>query len=252
MFYQIMNGLMIPFFGTTIGSAFVFFIKKGKINLRVQTGLSFFAAGIMTAASVWSLLIPSYEMAENGVLHPVILPNLGFWSGILFIAFADRITSRVQRTSKNPLFMTAFTVALHNLPEGMAVGAVYAGIMTGDSSVSFAEAFALCVGIACQNVPEGAIISVPLYSHGTKKKKAFFLGFLSGVAEPLGMILTLILAKLIIPALPWFLSFAAGAMIYAVTGELVPMNEGAVSKNFSVVCFALGFSVMMSLDMALG
>ncbi len=251
MFYQIMSGLTVPFIGTTVGSAFVFFIKKRTLNLRVQTGLSFFAAGIMTAASVWSLIIPSYEMAKEGFLHPVILPVIGFWSGIFFIFLADKVTSRVRKTSKNPLFMTAFTVALHNLPEGMAVGAVYAGLITGDTSVNFAQALALCIGIACQNVPEGAIISVPLYSHGTKRKKAFILGFLSGVAEPVGMILTLILAKLIIPALPWFLSFAAGAMIYAVTGELVPMQTGRTGKNFTVFCFALGFSVMMSLDMAL-
>lgn len=247
-----LSAFLIPLAGTTAGSSCVFFMKYNKMNIVIQCALSCFAAGIMTAASVWSLLMPSFEMAENSGLSPVVLPNIGFWCGILFILAVDKISGKLQRVSQNPLFLTAFSVALHNIPEGMAVGAVYAGLLSGSGTVSFSQALTLCIGIACQNFPEGAIISMPLFSHGTKKFKSFFLGFLSGVAEPLGTFLTILLARCIIPALPWFLSFAAGAMLYVVVEELIPMKACFEKRGMGVMFFAAGFSVMMSLDVALG
>ncbi len=251
MFYDLSGGLLIPLFGTTAGSSCVFFMKNGKMNREVQCALSCIAAGIMTAASVWSLLIPSYEMASQGKMHPVILPNIGFWSGIIFVLAVDALSRRLKRTAQNPLFLTAFTVALHNLPEGMAVGAVYAGLLSENPTVSAAEALALSIGIACQNFPEGAIISVPLYSSGKSRFKSFILGFLSGVVEPVGTLLTLSLSRMIIPALPWFLSFAAGAMIYVVTEELIPMKSIFRQNGKGAMFFSIGFCIMMSLDMAL-
>ena len=250
MFYQILSGLLIPLAGTTAGSSCVFFMKNSKMNSRIQCGLSCFAAGIMTAASVWSLLIPSFEMSGQGSTR--ILPVVGFWMGILFIFFVDKMSKRLQKLSRNPLFLTAFSVALHNLPEGMAVGAVYAGLVSDDPSVSFAQALTFCIGISCQNFPEGAIISMPLFSGGTKKFKSFFLGFLSGVVEPVGTAITILLATAIIPALPWFLSFAAGAMIYVVVEELIPMKVCFKKRGAGVMFFAAGFSLMMSLDVFLG
>lgn len=243
-----LSAFLIPLAGTTAGSSCVFFMKYNKMNIVIQCALSCFAAGIMTAASVWSLLIPSFEMAENRM----ILPNIGFWCGILFILAVDKISGKLQRVSQNPLFLTVFSVALHNIPEGMAVGAVYAGLLSGNGTVSFSQALTLCIGIACQNFPEGAIISMPLFSHGTKKFKSFFLGFLSGVAEPVGTFLTILLASRIIPLLPWFLSFAAGAMIYVVIEELIPMKSCFEKRGMGVIFFAVGFSVMMTLDVLLG
>lgn len=256
----IIQGLLIPFIGTALGSCCVFFMKSG-LNRTVQRVLTGFAAGVMTAASVWSLLIPAIEQSEHMGKLPFIPAVVGFLAGIFFLLLLDRLVPHLHMNSdeaegvkthlsKNTMLLLA--VALHNIPKGMAVGAVYAGFIHGGADITAAAALALSVGIAIQNFPEGAIISMPLRSEGMSKTKAFVWGVISGIAEPLGAVLTILAAGFIVPAMPYFLSFAAGAMIYVVVEELIPeMSEGEHS-NIGTIAFAIGFAVMMVLDVALG
>lgn len=257
----IILGLTIPFLGTTLGSAAVFLLKKQMSSMltRVLTG---FAAGVMVAASIWSLIIPSIDASSEMGNFAFVPAFVGFWLGILFLLVLDQITPHLHlggdnapEGPKSPLARTTLmvlAVTLHNIPEGMAVGVVLAGLISGEATITATGALALAVGIAIQNFPEGAIISMPLAAAGKSKPKAFLGGFLSGAVEPLGGIVTILLAGLIVPALPYLLSFAAGAMIYVVVEELIPeMSEGEHS-NWGVVAFALGFTIMMALDVALG
>ncbi len=259
MTMDIMKGIMIPFLGTAIGSAGVFFMTKG-MNKTLQKILTGFAAGVMVAASIWSLLIPAMEQASDMGRLSFIPAAVGFWLGVIFLLVLDRVVPHMHMDkqkegpdssmSKNSLLVMA--VALHNLPEGMAVGAVWAGLMSENSTISLMSALALSVGIAIQNLPEGAIISMPLHSEGVKKSKAFGYGIASGIVEPLGALMTIMAAKFVIPILPFTLSFAAGAMLYVVVEELIPeMSEGKHS-NIGTIFFAVGFSLMMILDVALG
>ncbi len=257
---SIIVGILIPFLGTTLGSACVFFMRKelGEMVQRILTG---FAAGVMVAASVWSLLIPSIE--ESGSLgHFAFTPAaVGFWLGILFLLFLDRMIPHLHLNSKEQegphvglknTTMLLLAVAIHNIPEGMAVGVVFAGLMVDDVAVSLSGALALSIGIAIQNFPEGAIISMPLRGEGMSKGKAFLYGVLSGAVEPLGALVVILASELLVPIVPYFLSFAAGAMIYVVVEELIPeMSEGDHS-NVGTLAFAAGFTVMMILDVALG
>ncbi|MBQ9168094.1 MAG: ZIP family metal transporter [Oscillospiraceae bacterium] len=253
-------GLLIPFVGTSAGAACVFFMKK-NLSTMVQRALTGFAAGVMVAASIWSLLIPAMEQSEDMDKFAFAPAVIGFWLGILFLLFLDNVIphlhmnaekaegpkSRLARTT-----MMVLAVTLHNIPEGMAVGVVYAGYLTGSAEITAGGALALSLGIAIQNFPEGAIISMPLHAEGRSKGKAFADGVLSGAVEPIFGALTIIAAGFIIPAMPYLLSFAAGAMVYVVVEELVPeMSEGEHS-NIGVLLFAVGFTLMMALDVALG
>ena len=253
-------GILIPFLGTSLGAACVFFLKK-TLSDAVQRALTGFAAGVMVAASVWSLLIPAIEQSAALGRWSFLPAVLGFWVGILFLLALDHIIphlhaksgqaegpkSRLQRTT-----MMVLAVTLHNIPEGMAVGVVYAGYLSRQAQITAAGALALSLGIAIQNFPEGAIISMPLRAEGESKGRAFWGGVLSGVVEPIGAVLTILAAQLVIPALPYFLSFAAGAMLYVVVEELIPEMSQGRHSNLGTVFFALGFSVMMVLDVALG
>ena len=253
-------GLLLPWLGTTLGAACVFFMR-GKMRRTIQRALTGFAAGVMVAASIWSLLIPAMEQAKDMGTWAFVPAALGFWLGILFLLLLDRIIPHLHMNSpkaegpKAPLSraaMLVLAVTLHNLPEGMAVGVVFAGWQMGNTELSLAGALTLSLGIAIQNFPEGAIISMPLRAEGSSKGRAFLYGALSGVVEPLGALLTIALAKFITPMLPYCLSLAAGAMIYVVVEELIPeMSEGEHS-NVGTVLFALGFTLMMALDVALG
>lgn len=253
-------GILIPFLGTAFGSACVFFMKKelGEKTQRVLTG---FAAGVMVAASIWSLLIPAMEQSESMGKLAFTPAAIGFWLGILFLLFLDRIIPHLHRNSKEQegshvglknTTMLLFAVVLHNLPEGMAVGVVYAGLKMGNDAVALSGALALSIGIAIQNFPEGAIISMPLRARGMSKWRAFVYGVLSGVVEPVGAVLVIIAAGFLVPALPYFLSFAAGAMIYVVVEELIPEMSEEPHSNIGTLAFATGFTVMMILDVALG
>lgn len=257
---RVIYGIMIPFLGTCAGAASVFFMKKsmGDTLKRILTG---FAAGVMVAASVWSLLIPALEQAENMGKWSFIPAVLGFWFGILFLLLLDHIIPHLHlgsqqaegpKTKLKKATMLVLAVTLHNIPEGMAVGVVYAGYRAGNESITAMGALALALGIAIQNFPEGAIISMPLCAEKIGKGKAFMGGVLSGIVEPVGAMITILAAESILPALPYLLSFAAGAMLYVVVEELIPeMSEGNHS-NIGTVFFAVGFSVMMILDVALG
>lgn len=257
---NVVMGLMIPFLGTTLGAACVFFMKK-DINDKVQRALTGFAAGVMVAASIWSLLIPALEQSAAMGRLSFVPSVIGFWFGILFLLLLDHIIPHLHRNSEKAegpksklqrTTMLVLAVTLHNIPEGMAVGVVYAGYLTGSAQITAAGAMALALGIAIQNFPEGAIISMPLRSEGMNKGKSFLGGMLSGIVEPIGAVLTILAASLIVPALPYFLSYAAGAMLYVVVEELIPeMSEGEHS-NIGTIFFAVGFSVMMVLDVALG
>ena len=253
-------GILIPFLGTSFGAACVFFMRQA-LNKQIQRALTGFAAGVMVAASIWSLLIPAIEQSARLRTLAFLPAAAGFWLGILFLLLLDRLIphlhlgsdqaegpkSQLQRTT-----MMILAVTLHNIPEGMAVGVVYAGYLSGASQITAAGALALSLGIAIQNFPEGAIISMPLRAEGRKKGRAFLGGVLSGVVEPIGAVLTVLAAGLVVPALPYLLSFAAGAMLYVVVEELIPeMSEGKHS-NIGTVFFAIGFSLMMVLDVSLG
>ena len=258
--FEVIKGLAVPFLGTSLGAACVFPMKN-SFSITIQRILTGFAAGVMTAASVWSLLIPAIEQSEEKMGRLAFLPAaVGFLAGIGFLLLLDRLIPHLHMNSdkaegikaKLPRdTMLLLAVTLHNIPEGMAVGVVYAGLLYGNSNISSAEAFALALGIAIQNFPEGAIISMPLKADGMSKPKASTLGVLSGAAEPVGAILTILAAGLVVPAMPYLLSFAAGAMIYVVVEELIPeMSEGDHS-NVGTVDFAGGFEAMMILDVAL-
>lgn len=259
MTMEIMRGILIPLAGTTLGSAAVFVLSKG-MNQTMQRVLTGFAGGVMVAASIWSLLIPAMDYSRHMGKLSFVPAALGFWAGVLFLLFLDRHVPHMHLDNQcegpdcdiDKNIMMVLAVALHNLPEGMAVGAIWAGLINGNSEVSMAAAIVLSIGIAIQNFPEGAIISMPLASNGMKKSKAFMYGFASGVVEPLGALLTIIAARFIIPALPFTLSFAAGAMIYVVVEELIPEMSQGKHSNIGTIFFALGFTVMMILDVALG
>ena len=253
-------GILIPFLGTTFGAACVFFMKKSLGDL-MQRSLAGFAAGVMVAASIWSLLIPAIEQSENMGKLSFLPAFIGFWGGILFLLALDHLIPHLHvgsnqaegpKTRLGRTTMMVLAVTLHNIPEGMAVGVMYAGFLAGNMQITAASAFALSLGIAIQNFPEGAIISMPLRAEGESKGKAFLSGVLSGTVEPIGAVLTIIAAQFIIPALPYLLSFAAGAMLYVVVEELIPEMSQGKHSNFGTVFFAVGFSVMMTLDVALG
>lgn len=249
---------MLPFLGTALGAACVFFMG-GQLNRGLQRGLIGFAAGVMVAASVWSLLIPAMERASYMGAYAFIPAVVGFWIGVAFLLLLDRLIPYLHQNSAaasqgklSRTGMMILAVVLHNLPEGMAVGAVFAGWMTDSESLSLAGAMALSLGIAIQNFPEGAIISMPLRAKGYGKGRAFVCGVLSGIVEPLGAALTILAARYMVPALPFFLSFAAGAMLYVVAQELIPeMTEDSDTK-LGTILFSAGFTVMMSLDVLLG
>lgn len=252
---KIATGILLPFMGTVIGAAAVFVFKK-KISLSVQRVLLGFASGVMIAASVWSLLIPAIEAAETSGAAPWLPATVGFLAGVMFLMLLDRLLPRIEnaggiRGTLGKSFMTVLAVTLHNLPEGMAVGVVFAGLMSGDPTISYAGAIALSLGIAVQNFPEGAIISAPLAANGMKKGRAFMYGVLSGVVEPIGAVLTVLMTSLVSAALPYILSFAAGAMIYVTVEELIPESQSDGS-SLGTVGVAVGFALMMLLDVALG
>ena len=253
--------LAIPFIGTSLGSAMVFFLKK-RIAPKFEKMLLGFAAGVMIAASVWSLLIPSIDMSKGSSAPEWLAALVGFLAGIFFLLLLDTVIPHMHIESRNQegirtnsiskTTMMLFAVTLHNIPEGMSVGVAFAGAMMKDSGITATAAMALAIGIAIQNFPEGAIISLPLRAEGESKGKAFLGGVLSGVVEPVGAVLTIIAAQLIIPALPYLLSFAAGAMLYVVVEELIPEMSQGEHSNIGTVFFAVGFSLMMVLDVALG
>lgn len=257
---NIVLGLMIPFLGTTLGAGCVFFLKN-EINSFVQKVLLGFASGVMVAASVWSLLIPAIEMSEKMGRLSFVPAALGFALGILFLLGMDKLIPHLHLNSEKPegvesnlrkSTMLVLAVTLHNIPEGMAIGVVFASLMTGESQITMAGAFALAIGIAIQNFPEGAIISLPLKSEGGSKGKAFLYGMASGIVEPIGAVITILLTGLVVPFLPYLLAFAAGAMIYVVVEELLPEASQGDHTNVATIGFAIGFVVMMILDVALG
>ena len=260
MSYEVALGLFIPFAGTALGAALVFFMRS-RLSHEVERALTGFAAGVMVAASVWSLLVPAMEASANWGKLAFVPAAAGFWLGTVFLLALDHVIPHLHlgedapegpstRLARTTLMVLAVT--LHNIPEGMAVGVVFAGWLSGVSTVSLAGAMALALGIAIQNFPEGAIISLPLRAEGASKAKAFLGGFASGAVEPLGALLTIVFATQLVPFLPYLLGFAAGAMMYVVVEELVPeMAEGAHSHT-GVIMFAVGFTLMMALDVALG
>ena len=257
---DVILGILLPFAGTTLGAAMVFFMRK-EMNEKLQKGLLGFASGVMIAASVWSLLIPAIEMAEEGGQIAWIPASAGFLLGIGFLLLLDTVTPHQHfqelepegiQASLRKTTMLMLAVTLHNIPEGMAVGVVYAGYLAGNAKITVAAAMALSIGIAIQNFPEGAIISMPLRSEGMGKTKAFIGGVLSGIVEPIGAVITILAAGLIVPALPYLLSFAAGAMIYVIVEELIPEMSQGEHSDLGTIFFAVGFTVMMSLDVALG
>ena len=256
-------GLLIPFAGTTLGSAMVFFMKN-EIPEKLQKTLLGFASGVMVAASVWSLLIPSMEMSGMSEQLSFVPAAVGMAVGMGFLLLMDEVIphlhlntdvpegTRGGQSSLSRSVMLMLAVTLHNLPEGMAVGVVFAGALAGQAEVSFAGAMSLAIGIAIQNFPEGAIISMPLKGTGISRSKAFLYGTLSGAVEPVGALLMIVLSSMLTPMLPYFLSFAAGAMIYVVIEELIPEASEGVHTNLSTIGFAAGFILMMILDVTLG
>ena len=260
MTMDMLREIILPFLGTMAGAGCVFFLK-GAMPRPFERALTGFAAGVMVAASVWSLLIPSMEEAAHMGKLSFLPAIIGLWLGFLFLMILDRLVPHLHMHSEQcegpscslqRSTMMVLAVALHNLPEGMAVGVVLVGLLNGETTVSSAGAFALSLGIAIQNFPEGAIISMPLHSGGMKKSRAFWYGVLSGLVEPLGAVLTLLVSGIVLPALPYFLSFAAGAMLYVVVEELIPeMSEGEHS-HLGTIAFAVGFSLMIVLDVVLG
>ena len=253
-------GLAIPFLGTTLGAAMVF-LMKNKINNKIEKLLLGFASGVMIAASIWSLLIPAIEMSESQGKIAWVPATIGFLLGITFLLVLDSVIPHMHLKSDKPegiksklkkTTMMVFAVTLHNIPEGMAVGVTFAGALTQNAGITMAGAFALAIGIAIQNFPEGAIISMPLKSEGMSKPKAFLYGPLSGIVEPIGAIITILLTNAVVPMLPYLLAFAAGAMIYVVVEELIPESQAGEHSNIGTIGVAIGFVVMMILDVALG
>lgn len=258
MFKEVCLGLLIPFLGTALGSSCVFTLRKG-LSDRVQKALTGFASGVMVAASIWSLIIPAMELSEGMGKLSFLPAAIGFALGILFLLLLDMAIPHIHmnaekaegpksKLKKNTMMVLAVT--LHNIPEGMAVGVVFAGLLSGNSTITIGGALALAIGIAIQNFPEGAIISLPLNANGDSKMSAFMKGTLSGAVEPLGALLTIFAAGFFVPLMPYLLSFAAGAMIYVVVEELIPeMSEGKHS-NVGTLAFSVGFILMMALDVA--
>ena len=262
-------GLLLPLLGTMLGAAFVF-LMKDEMPLRLQKTLLGFASGVMVAASIWSLLIPSMEMSStsnfqfsifNSQLNEVLPAAVGFLLGIGFLLMIDELTPHLHigtdkpegmRSHLSKTAMLALAVTIHNLPEGMAVGVVFAGVESGISNISLASAIAVSLGIAIQNVPEGAIISMPMRAAGNSKWKSFIIGSLSGAVEPVGAVAVLLLASLLMPVLPYMLAFAAGAMFYVVVEELIPEASSGQHSNLSTIGFAIGFVLMMVLDVVMG
>jgi len=256
----VLIGLLIPFIGTAAGAACVFFLKK-DLKTGVQRALTGFAAGVMVAASIWSLIVPAIEQSADKGRFAFLPAFIGFWVGILFLLLLDHIIPHLHigieqaegpKSNLTRTAMLVLAVTLHNIPEGMAVGVVYAGFVSGSANITAGAALALALGIAIQNFPEGAIISMPLYAEGKSKPKSFGLGVLSGAVEPVFGGLTVLIAGLVVPAMPYLLSFAAGAMLYVVVEELIPEMSAGKHSNIGVIAFAAGFSLMMALDVALG
>lgn len=252
--------LLIPFAGTIFGSAFVFFMRKEMPN-RLQKTLLGFASGVMVAASIWSLIIPSMDLSAHMGKLQVLPAAIGFLTGIAFLLFIDYITPHLHLKGDKPegprmhlsrTTMLSLAVTIHNLPEGMAVGVVIAGALQGDVGISAAAAMTLSLGIAIQNIPEGAIISMPMRAAGNSKMKSFLIGSLSGAVEPIGALLVIFLASMMTPVLPYMLAFAAGAMIYVVIEELIPEASEGEHSDMSTIGFAMGFVLMMVLDVVLG
>lgn len=256
---QVIQGILIPFFGTSLGAAMVFFLR-GQISDGLQKILTGFAAGVMVAASFWSLLQPALDSSEGMGKLSFIPAAVGFIIGIGFLLLLDIITPHIHMDNqvegpKSGLKRTTkliLAVTLHNIPEGMAVGVVYAGWLSGESNISAAAALALALGIAIQNFPEGAIVSMPLRAEGMSKTKTFWYGVLSGIVEPLAAVITILAASAVVPVLPYLLSFAAGAMMYVVVEELIPEMSVGKHSNLGTIAFAVGFVLMMMLDVALG
>lgn len=257
---EVIQGIWIPFFGTITGAACVFLMKKA-LSFTIQRALTGFAAGVMVAASIWSLLIPAMEQAKNMGQWAFVPAVVGFWFGILFLLILDKTIPHLHRNSNQSegpstrlkrTTMLVLAVTLHNIPEGMAVGVVLAGWMAGNETMTLAGALVLAIGITIQNFPEGAIISMPLRAEGMGAGQAFLYGALSGVVEPLAAVLTILAAGFFLPALPYLLSFAAGAMIYVVVEELIPEASAGEHSNLGTVFFAAGFTLMLALDVALG
>lgn len=253
-------GLLIPFLGTVLGSACVFFMK-GQMNKKIQKFLLGFASGVMIAASVWSLIMPSMEMSADKGRFAIVPAAVGIALGMAFLLLLDRIIPHLHTANSAPeglpskfkkTMMLVFAVTLHNIPEGMAIGVVWAGLLSQEALISIPAAFALSLGIAIQNFPEGAIISMPFRSEGNGKAKSFALGALSGIVEPIAAILTIVLSTILVPILPWFLSFAGGAMIYVVVEELIPESSEGKHSNFGTIGFGFGFILMFVLDVVLG
>lgn len=259
MSLSVIIGIMIPFVGTLLGSSCVFFMKD-KMSERIQKILLGFASGVMIAASVWSLLIPAMDMSENMGKWAFVPAAVGFLLGVAFLLLLDENVPHMHLDEKiegpasqlKKTTMLVLAVTLHNIPEGMAVGVVFAGMMSGDTSISLMGAVALSLGIAIQNFPEGAIISMPLKSEDMSRKSAFIYGTLSGIVEPIAALMTILLSQFILPFLPYLLSFAAGAMVYVVVEELIPESSQGHHSNLATIGFALGFVLMMILDIALG
>lgn len=257
---NVIYGLLIPFIGTTLGSAMVFFMRD-KINVAVEKLLLGFASGVMIAASVWSLIIPSIDMAEVQGKIAWLPATIGFVLGIIFLLILDNIIPHLNfktdkpegiKTQMKKTTMMIFAVTLHNIPEGMAVGVTFAGAMIGDAGITMAGALALSIGIAIQNFPEGAIVSMPLKNEGITRTEAFVYGTLSGVVEPIGAAITILITNAVVPVLPYLLAFAAGAMIYVVVDELIPESQTGKYSNIGTIGVAIGFIIMMVLDVALG
>ena len=253
-------GLLIPFVGTALGSAMVFFLK-GDMTPFIKKLLLGFASGVMIAASIWSLLIPAIDMTEQQGGIKWLPAIMGFLLGIGFLLVLDSVIPHLHTDTDKPEglksklgknTMLVLAVTLHNIPEGMAVGVLFASLYADNPSITLATAFALSLGIALQNFPEGAVISMPLIGNGVSRKKAFLYGAMSGIVEPIGAVLTILLTSLVMPVLPYILAFAAGAMIYVVVEELIPEAQAGDHSNIGTIGVALGFSLMMFLDIALG
>lgn len=266
-------GILIPFIGTTIGASLVFLLKN-KINPIIQKVLLGFAAGVMIAASVWSLLIPSIDMAQSQGKIAWIPAVIGFMLGVIILSLVNIFIEKIENGRKVNLQDTKYkikdeahtkigekiksttmlilAVTLHNIPEGMAVGVAFAGLSSQNAGITLIESFALSIGIAIQNIPEGAIISMPLLSEGKGKFKSFISGVLSGIVEPIAAVITIILTNIVVPILPYLLSFAAGAMIHVVVSELIPEAQEGKKSNLVTIGVAIGFAIMMLLDVSLG
>ena len=244
-------GILIPFIGTVFGSGFVLFLKK-NLNEKIQKLIVGFAAGVMVAASIWSLILPSAELAQEQGVISWVPPAIGFVFGIVFLILTNFIADKLaEKRNGKKLNMLMFSVTLHNIPEGMAVGVCFAGFLSGNAGITLMAAMALAIGIATQNIPEGAIISIPLKLQGMSKGKSLLYGILSGIVEPIAAIITILLLNIIVPLLPYLLSFAAGAMMYVVMEELVPEMHNSKKSVLGVIGVTIGFVLMMIMDMAL-